>query len=101
MSRRRNQRGSGGSAALGVLLIIGLIIKFIWWILGALAIVVAFVIVRALVERHLAAAAELARARAETVTRADQQHAWVLTGDDRGIYGPEGAKLMHYIDGAG
>ena len=29
--------------------------------------------------------------------RADQQHNWVLQGDDRGIYGTEGAKLMHYL----
>ncbi len=29
--------------------------------------------------------------------RADQQHNWVLQGDDRGIYGPEGAELMHYL----
>jgi hypothetical protein len=35
--------------------------------------------------------------RAAVRMRADQQHSWVLQGDDRGIYGPEGAELMHYL----
>lgn len=26
--------------------------------------------------------------------RADQQHAWALQGDDRGVYGPDGAEPM-------
>jgi hypothetical protein len=25
-------------------------------------------------------------------------HNWVMQGDDRGIYGPQGADLMHYIE---
>jgi hypothetical protein len=37
------------------------------------------------------------RAIALPAPRADQQHNWVLQGDDRGIYGPQGAELMHYI----
>jgi hypothetical protein len=28
---------------------------------------------------------------------ADQQHAWVLAGDERGIYGPAGVELMRSI----
>ena len=31
------------------------------------------------------------------MARADQQHNWVLQGDDRGFYGVEGAELMHYL----
>jgi hypothetical protein len=27
------------------------------------------------------------RARAALVARADEQHAWILAGDDRGLYG--------------
>jgi hypothetical protein len=38
-----------------------------------------------------------ARYREGLAFRADQQHNWVLWGDDRGIYGVEGAELMHYI----
>ena len=34
---------------------------------------------------------------AQIAARAEQQHNWVLQGDDRGIYGTEGATLMRYI----
>jgi hypothetical protein len=33
----------------------------------------------------------------EIAARADQQHYWVLRGDDRGTYGPEGAMLTRYV----
>jgi hypothetical protein len=38
------------------------------------------------------------RAQAAIVARADQQHAWVLAGDDRGIYGEYPPKQIA-IDG--
>lgn len=38
------------------------------------------------------------RAGAAIAARADQQHSWVMRGDDRGIYGPHGAQLMHFIE---
>jgi hypothetical protein len=37
----------------------------------------------------------------ELAARADQQHNWVMQGDDRGTYGPQGADLMHYIEQPG
>lgn len=99
MGRKRNQssESGGGGAFIGVLFIVGLIVKFIWWILGALALVAAFFVVRALIRYLRAEIAERNRSRAEIASRADQQHAWVLSGDDRGTYGIEGAELMHYI----
>ena len=81
----------------GLLLLIGIIIKFIWWILGAVALVVAFFIGRAIVRRYDERCAAEARYRDALVARADQQHNWVMRGDDRGIYGTEGAKLMHHL----
>jgi hypothetical protein len=39
-------------------------------------------------------ARQLARA---LIARADRQHAWIMAGDDRGLYGTEGAELMHRI----
>jgi hypothetical protein len=41
-----------------------------------------------------------ARRRAALIKRADQQHRWTLAGDDRGIYGPTAAELMHLIRSA-
>lgn len=38
------------------------------------------------------------QANAAIAARADQQHGWVMQGDDRGIYGPQGARLMHFIE---
>lgn len=53
---RRAPRGGGWAAVIGVLFLIGLIIKFIWWILGALALVAAFYLIRAAVRQNRAAA---------------------------------------------
>ena len=49
-------------------------------------------------DRHHAAVAEANRRaeaeRAAIAARADQQHAWVTVGDDRGVYGTVGTELM-------
>jgi hypothetical protein len=44
---------------IGILFVVGLIIRYFWWIAAAVAV----------------------------VARADQQHAWTLAGDPRGTYG--------------
>ena len=44
--------------------------------------------------------AVLAKRNSDIAARADQQHDWVMQGDDRGIFGPDGATLMHYIEQA-
>jgi hypothetical protein len=96
----RNTSGGGGlGAVIGVLFLIGLIIKFIWWILGALALVAAYYAIRALERQSKAATAARNHRMAELAARADQQHNWVMQGDDRGTYGPEGAPLMRFIRG--
>ncbi|MBU8825415.1 hypothetical protein KL859_21400 [Mycolicibacterium goodii] len=81
-----------------MLVVIGLIIKYIWWILGGLAIVTAFFIIRALVRVHHEAVAERNRLHATIARRAERQHKWVLEGDYRGIYGSEGAEFMRYVE---
>jgi len=101
MSRRRYESRSGGGGfvgLIGVLFIIGLIIKFIWWIVGAAALVGLFYLIRAILRAHARQRAILAQRMNELAARADQQHNWVMQGDDRGIYGPQGADLMHYIE---
>jgi type II secretory pathway pseudopilin PulG len=97
MSNSRSSSGGGLGGLLGLMLLIGIIIKFIWWILGAAALVGLFFLVRAVVRETQRRANARARYRAAVAARADQQHNWVLHGDDRGIYGAEGAELMRYI----
>jgi hypothetical protein len=97
MSSSRSSSGGGFAGLFGLLLLIGIIIKFIWWILAAVALVVVFFIGRAVVRWYDKRQAAEARYRGALAARADQQHNWVLQGDDRGIFGTEGAKLMHYL----
>jgi hypothetical protein len=103
MSRRGGQSGSGGGFAglIGLLFIVGLIIKFIWWIIGAAALVGLFYLIRAILRAKARQRAVLAQRMNEIAARADKQHNWVMQGDDRGIYGPQGADLMHYIQHPG
>jgi hypothetical protein len=95
MSSSRSSAGGGFGGLLGLLLLIGIIIKFIWWILAAVALVALFFVGRAIVRWYDKRMAAYALYRDGLAARADQQHNWVLVGDDRGIYGTEGAQLMH------
>jgi Flp pilus assembly protein TadB len=100
-ARRRSRRASnsGGFGALfALLVVVAIIIKFIWWILGALALVGLFFLARAVVRENRKRRDTHARYCAQIAARADQQHNWVMQGDDRGVYGPDGATLMHFID---
>ena len=97
MSRSGASSGGGFGALLVLALIIWVIVKLIWWIVGAAALVGLFFLGHAIVRWHGKRAAEYARYREGLAARADQQHKWVLRGDDRGIYGVEGAELMRYL----
>lgn len=81
-------RGGGGlGAAFVLLIVIGFIAKFIWWIVAVLGGLIVFGLLLWLIfylERRTDAREN---ARLAIIARADQQHAWVLAGDDRGIYG--------------
>jgi hypothetical protein len=85
MPERRS--GGGLGAAFLLLIFVGAIVKFWAWIaavLGALMVFGLLVWLTFYVERRVD---ERYAERAALVARADQQHAWVLAGDDRGIYG--------------
>jgi hypothetical protein len=97
MSKSGASSGGGFGALVVLALIVWIIVKLIWWIVGAAALVGLFFVGRAIVRWYDKRAAERARYREELAARADQQHNWVLRGDDRGIYGVEGAKIMHYL----
>jgi uncharacterized membrane protein len=71
----------------GFLILVALIIRFIWWILCAVALVVLFHIVRDQLRAARARAEADARRAAQIAARAEQQHRWVLRADERGVYG--------------
>ena len=71
----------------GMLMLIALIIRLIWWILGVAALVVLCCAVRAQLRTARARAEADARRAAQIAARAEQQHRWVLRGDERGVYG--------------
>jgi len=97
MSKSNASSAWGLGGLLGLALIIWIIVKLIWWIAGAAALVGLFFLVRAIARDSRRRADLRAAHRAALRFRADQQHNWVLRGDDRGIYGVEGAELMHYL----
>jgi hypothetical protein len=95
---RRASNSSGFGALIALLVVVAIIIKFIWWILGALALVGLFFLTRAVVRENRKRRDAYARHCGQVSARADQQHNWVMQGDDRGVYGPDGATLMHFIE---
>ncbi len=72
---------------VGIVVIVALIIEFIWWILGAAALVALFFVLRSVVRAEHAHREARALRHAKIAARADEQHRWVLQGDDRGVYG--------------
>lgn len=98
MGKKRKKSSSDGSGAgFAILLLLFVVVKFFWWIVAAAAAVGLFYLVRAIVREAQRRRVIEAGRRAEIVARADQQHNWVLQGDDRGIYGTEGAQVMRAI----
>jgi hypothetical protein len=79
--------GSGIGAAFVLLCVVGFVAKFWIYIVAALGALVLFGLL--LWAAFYAARRVDARedARLAIAARADQQHAWALAGDDRGIYG--------------
>jgi hypothetical protein len=79
---------------VAVLLLVGFVGAYFWWIIAVLAVVaLAWMAQRAFREIEAEEAADARRAQAEArrraamAARADQQHAWVMARDDRGVYG--------------
>ncbi|BBZ03859.1 hypothetical protein MCHIJ_32960 [Mycolicibacterium chitae] len=102
MSVPGGQSGGGALGVIGVVVFIGVIIKYFWWILAGLAMVLvvflAVVIGKALIQQLEAAEAERKRQNRRLSAQADRQHRWVLDGDPRGVYGAKGAEYMRYVE---
>ncbi|MCB0949557.1 MAG: hypothetical protein KDB44_09820 [Mycobacterium sp.] len=97
MARRRSNSGGGFAVVFVALLVVAVIVEFFWWIVGAAALVGVFFAGRALF-REAARRREVAEEREAALRRrADRQHRWLLTGDSRGLYGPEGASAMSTV----
>lgn len=74
-------------AAIGLVLVLGLAIKY-WWIVVGVAIF--YAVHRSYMARDAARyAAQVAETerRARLIAAADEQHAWVYEGDPRGTFG--------------
>lgn len=97
MARGKSDAGSGFAAVFLLILVIGFIVTYIWWIVGAAALVGLFFVGRALV-RQADERRELAAAREEELKlRADRHMRWTIAGDSRAVYGPEGASATHTV----
>jgi cytochrome b subunit of formate dehydrogenase len=81
-------------AVFVVLLVVGFVVTYWWLILLVVVVAVAGVAVWAVLTRQGSAIERTRREYAALVARADQQHAWVLAGDDRGIYGDYAPKQI-------
>ena len=83
----RKHRDRNARALIVGLLVVGFVVTYWWAILAALAVAVADCLVWCRVMHRGAAVEQTRREHAALAAPADQQHAWVLAGDDRGIYG--------------
>jgi hypothetical protein len=83
---------------IGILLLVGFVGAYFWWIVVAVTVVAAswalwwlwprFIDwIEAAEAEHIAAIDRIEAEHRAVARRADQQHAWVLSGDDRGVYG--------------
>ena len=88
-------------AIVVLLFVVGLIIKYIWWIVGAGALVGASVglyfVGRAVMRQAEEQQAVAERREFELQRRADRQHRWMLSGDSRAVYGQDGVAAMHAV----
>ena len=78
-----------------LLLLVGFIVKFWWLILLLMVVVAAGFWLWGVVTRQDAELERRNREHAALVAGADDQHAWVLAGDDRGVYGEHAPEHIH------
>jgi uncharacterized SAM-binding protein YcdF (DUF218 family) len=81
------ERRSGAGAAFAVLIALGLLVKLWVWIVALLGAAVVIALLYWVTGQSMRRADADDARRAALVARADQQHAWALAGDERGIYG--------------
>ena len=72
---------------VALLFAVAVVVKYWWLIVGIVCVIVAVYRVRGAVARHAERVEAERRRLAELAARADQQHDWVMEGDERGVYG--------------
>ena len=72
---------------VGLLLLLGFVIAYFKWIAAIVGPIAVVWISYRLWQRHQAAMDAAAAGRVDMAARADEQHAYVLDGNDRGVYG--------------
>lgn len=73
-----------------LLLLVGFVLHYFKWLALAVAAYFTYRWGRAAWARHCVAADAWSAEQRAIAARADQQHAWVLAGDERGTYGAAG-----------
>jgi ABC-type Fe3+-siderophore transport system permease subunit len=81
------RRGGGFGGAFVLLIFVGAIVKFWVWIAVAFGAAVIFGLLLSVAFNAARRVDAREDARLAIAARADRQHAWVLAGDDRGVYG--------------
>jgi hypothetical protein len=72
---------------LATLIVVAVVVHFICWIVAAVALAVVICGVIVAWGAYESSAERIAKREAALITRGDQQHRWVIEGDERGVYG--------------
>ena len=98
-TRRKSSHNDG--QGMGLLIVAGgviwVIVHLIWWILAALVLIVTGLVVRAILAEQRRRTTAYAAYVGAMADRADRQNDLFMQGDDRGIFGTQGARLMSAI----
>lgn len=94
--RPRGLSGLGALSLVGVFSLIGLTVNHVS--LGGVAVGISSIfLVGEILRDNRRRSDEYSRYCGEIAAQADQQNAWVMQGDDRGVFGPQGIGLMRRI----
>lgn len=93
--------GSVFAGILGLLFLVGVVIEYIWWFVGAAVLVGVFFACRALLRQlekeHQQELEEESDEEFERTRRAERQRRWTLMGDERAVYGEDGAAARRAV----
>lgn len=71
------------------LLLLAVIVRYFWWFVGVVLLWVLVWFMHDVAHQFVTRRAIEVAQRTALIARCDQQHAWVLAGDDRGTFGEQ------------